>query len=216
MMYELVRGPLVWIAFAVFVFGGMARLISMALLARRDKVVYPTYDARFGLRSVLHWLLPLGTRSMRLHPVHTLVSFAFHACLLATPLLVRGHAVLWESSWGVSWWSLPPIAADVMTLVVIAGGLFFVVRRLVAPEVRNVTGLGDHLLVLLVISPFVTGIVAKMQWLDPEIMTTLHIACGVAWLAAIPFTRLSHMLWFVFTRSFMGSEFGAVRNARDW
>ena len=31
-----------------------------------------------------------------------------------------------------------------------------------------------------------------------------------------PVTWLSHMLWFVFTRAFMGSDFGAVRNARDW
>ncbi len=215
-MYELISGPLVWAAFAVFILGSLARLISMAALARKDKVVYPTWDARFGLRSVLHWVLPLGTRSMRLHPVHAVVSFAFHACLLATPLLARGHAVLWEQSWGVSWWSLPPLAADLMTLIVIGGGLFFFVRRLVAPEVRNVSTLGDHLLLLLVVSPFLTAFVAKQQWLDAQLTTALHIACGAAWLIAIPFTRLSHMLWFFFTRSFMGSEFGAVRNARDW
>jgi hypothetical protein len=35
-------------------------------------------------------------------------------------------------------------------------------------------------------------------------------------LAAIPFTRLSHALFFLFTRGYMGSEFGAVKNAKDW
>ncbi len=47
-------------------------------------------------------------------------------------------------------------------------------------------------------------------------MLILHIVTGASVLVAIPFTRLSHMLWFVFTRAYMGSEFGAVRNARDW
>ena len=181
-----------------------------------EKVVFPTYSARYGLRSVLRWMLPFGTRSMRLRPLHTAVSFAFHACLLLTPLLVRGHAVLWQESWGVQWWSLPPLASDAMTLAVVFGGVFFLLRRLLAPEVRNVTTARDHLLVLLVIAPFATGFVAHQQWLDPGVMTVLHIVCGAAWLIAIPFTRLSHMLWFIFTRSYMGSEFGAVRHARDW
>ena len=35
-------------------------------------------------------------------------------------------------------------------------------------------------------------------------------------LLAIPFTRLSHMLFSPFTRAYMGSEFGKVRMARDW
>ncbi len=215
-MYDLVRGPLVWLALSVFLLGVCWRLVAMALLARRDKVVYPTLSARHALRSLLHWVVPFANRSTRLRPLFTVVSFAFHVCLLATPLLVMGHAVLWEESWGVRWWSLPAGVADVMTLIVIIGGVFFSLRRLLAPEVRNVTTWRDHLLLLVVISPFLTGLAAHRQWLDPELGTVLHVACGTAWLIAIPFTRLSHMLWFVFTRAYMGSEFGAVRQARDW
>ncbi len=39
---------------------------------------------------------------------------------------------------------------------------------------------------------------------------------GELMLVAIPFTKLSHMLVFAFTRAYMGSEFGSVRNSRDW
>ena len=215
-MYELVRGPLVWLAFAVFFVGIAVRLVFMARLAQRDKGVFPTYSAKHGLRSILHWVVPFASRNTRLHPLFTVLSFAFHICLLLTPLFVMGHAVLWEQSWGLGWWSLPPAVADVMSLVVVFGGVFFVLRRLTAPEVRNVTSLSDYALVTLVVSPFLTGFIAHRQWLDPEVMTILHVVCGAAWLVAIPFTRLSHMLWFVFTRALMGSEFGAVRHARDW
>jgi hypothetical protein len=44
----------------------------------------------------------------------------------------------------------------------------------------------------------------------------MHILSGEVMLAAIPFTRLSHMLFFPFTRGYMGSEFGGVRHAKDW
>jgi len=215
-LMQILLGPLVWLGFAVFFLGSAYRLVSMALLARKERVVFPTFSARFGLRSVLHWLAPFGTVNMRIRPLFTVVSFAFHLCLVITPLLVMGHAVLWERSWGVRWWSLPPGLADVMTLVVVCGGLFLLLRRIAAPQVRNVSTWRDHLLVLLVISPFATGFVVHKQWLDPEWTTALHVLCGVAWLVAIPFTRLSHMFWWVFTRAFMGSEFGAVRKARDW
>jgi hypothetical protein len=103
-----------------------------------------------------------------------------------------------------------------MTLFVIVGCGFFVVRRLTAPEVRNVTTWSDIGLVLVVVAPFLTGFAAHQQWLEGRAMLLLHIVSGAIWLVAIPFTRLRHMLWFFPSRAYMGSEFGAVRNARDW
>jgi nitrate reductase gamma subunit len=208
--------PFVWLAFLALLGGTAYKIVTMGMLANKEKTVFPTMDAKHGARSIVHWLLPFGARNMRLRPVFTVVSFAFHACLLLTPLFVMGHAVLWQQSWGVSWWSLPPLAADLMSLVVVAGGLFFILRRISAPQVRYVTTWADYAIVILVISPFLTGFVAHQGWLPPALATALHIGSGVAWLIAIPFTRLAHMFWFVFSRAYMGSEFGAVRNARDW
>jgi nitrate reductase gamma subunit len=208
--------PFVWLAFVGLLGGTAFKIVQMGRLASREKTVFPTLDAKHGARSVLHWLLPFGTRNMRLRPFFTVVSFAFHACLLITPLFVMGHAVLWQQSWGISWWSLPAPVADFMSLVVVAGGLFFILRRIAAPQVRNVTTWSDYAIVLLVIAPFVTGFVAHQGWLPSKHAIALHIASGIAWLLAIPFTRLAHMFWFVFSRAYMGSEFGAVRNARDW
>jgi nitrate reductase gamma subunit len=215
-MYDFARGPLVWMAFAALLVGAVWKLGSRLALARKDKVVYSYFSAHYGFRSILHWIVPLGSRSMRLHPLFTIVSFGFHACLLLTPILAVGHAVLWRQAFGVSWWSLPAGLADAMTLVVIFGGLVFALRRATAPEVRNVTTAREYLLILLVVAPFVTGFIAHHQWLPYRAILTVHMVTGAIWIAAIPFTRLSHMLWFVFTRSYMGSEFGAVRRARDW
>lgn len=215
-MYEFVRGPLVWIAFIGFFGGLLYRIITMARLAKKDKVVYATFDAKYGLRSLVHWAIPFAGRNTRMRPVYTILSYAFHICVLVTPLFLMGHAVLWQESWGFRWWSLPEGVADVMTLVVIFACLFFIVRRLVRPEVRNVTYSSDFLLVLVVMAPFVTGFVAHQQWLPNKPMLIAHMISGALWLLLIPWTRLVHMIWFAFTRAYMGSEFGAVRHARDW
>ena len=127
-----------------------------------------------------------------------------------------GHAVLWEESWNISWASLSPHVADAMTFLVILGGVFFMGRRLFLPEVKNVTTWRDYVILLIVVGPFISGFIAHHQWLPYRAMIILHIVSGALWLIVIPFTRLSHMLWFVFTRAYMGSEFGSVRNARDW
>ncbi len=215
-MYEFIRGPLVLIAFAVLLIGSAVKLIYMARLADKEKSVFPTMSLKFGLRSIIHWAIPFGTRNERMHPYMTIVSFAFHVCLLVTPLLAMGHAVLWQESWGVRWWSLPAPVADGMTITVIVTFFFLFLRRLTAPEVRNVNKLKDYLLSLVVVAPFITGFIVHKQWLPAEPMLILHIVMGVLWLVAIPFTWLAHMIWFLFTRAFMGSEFGAVRNARDY
>ncbi len=215
-MYELVSGPLVWLAFIGLVGGTLYRLMSMGLLAKQEKTVFPTMSVKFGLRSLMHWMIPYNSLNMRAHPVMSAVSFAFHLCVLITPLFAMGHAVLWEEAWGISWWSLPPLATDVMTIVVIIGVTFFVLRRIAAPEVRNVSTWRDYAIALLVVSPFLTGFIAHQQWLPARTAVILHISTGVVWLVAIPFTRLAHVIWFVFTRAYMGSEFGAVRRSRDW
>jgi nitrate reductase gamma subunit len=106
--------------------------------------------------------------------------------------------------------------ADAMTLVVMGACLFFIVRRLLRPEVRNVSYPSDFLLALVVFLPFASGFVAHHQWLDYETTLVVHALSGALMLLLIPWTRLVHLLWFAFTRAFMGSEFGAVRHARDW
>jgi len=215
-MYDFVSGPLVWIAFIGFFSGVIYRIVTMARLARKDKVVFATFDAKYGLRSLLHWIVPFAGRNTRMHPFYTIVSYAFHVCVLVTPLFLMGHAVLWQESWGIRWWSMPQGVADVMTLVVISACLFFIVRRLIRPEVRNVSYPSDFLLALVVMAPFVTGFMAHQQWLPYRPMLIAHMISGALWLLLIPWTRLVHMIWFAFTRAYMGSEFGAVRHSRDW
>ena len=216
-LYRWATGPLVWLTFIVFIGGSLFRLVHLGLLVhRKEKFIYSYMSLKFGLRSILHWLTPFGTANWRLHPWLTIVTFSFHICLVLTPVFLLAHIVLWDEAWNISWWALPDGLAIVMTLVVIGGCLFFFIRRRVTPEVAYVTAASDYAILLLTAAPFVTGLIAYFQWFDVRLFTLLHVLAGEAMLIAVPFTRISHMLFAPLTRAYMGSEFGGIRHARDW
>jgi len=216
-LYNFVSGPLAWLAFIVFFGGSLYRLITLfVLINQKERFIYTYMSLKYGLRSILHWSTPFATENMRRHPLLTIVTFAFHICLLLTPIFLLAHVTMIDESWNISWWNLSEGTAEIMTVMVVACCVFFLIRRLVSPEVQYVTAASDYVILALVAAPFVTGFLAYYQWLDYQIVVILHILSGEILLVAIPFTRLSHMLFAPLTRAYMGSEFGGIRHARDW
>lgn len=215
-LYNLVRGPLVWIAFLVFIGGSIYKIREMILLAKKEKVVLPFINLKAALRSLLHWLIPFASRNWRIRWPITILTFLFHICLVFTPILLLSHNILVYESWGITWWTLPEGLADIMTLVVVITCIIFLLRRYFAPEVKFVTFSSDYLILAISFFPFLTGFLAYHQLLlQYKYMVILHMLFGEIMLIAIPFTRLGHMFYFFLTRSFMGSQF-ALWHSRDW
>jgi nitrate reductase gamma subunit len=208
---------MVWISLSVFLGGSVYQLMRLILLVnRKEKFIFTYMSWKYSMRSILHWITPFATKNWRLHPLLTIVTFSFHICLILAPVFLLSHIILWDESWSISWWSIPERLADFMTLVVIAGCIFFLVRRLKLPEVRFVTSASDYIILALVVAPFITGFLAYHQVFAYRVVLILHILTGEIMLIAIPFTRLIHMLFAPLTRAYMGSEFGGIRHARDW
>jgi nitrate reductase gamma subunit len=162
-LYSLVAGPLAWAAFILFFGGILLRLIHLVLLVNKsEKFIFSYMSLKYSLRSIAHWLVPFATVNWRKHPLLTVVTFAFHLCLLITPIFLLSHVVLWDEAWSLSWWTLPDAVADAMTVVVMAGSLYFLVRRLTRAEVQFVTDWTDYLLLAVVAAPFVTGFIASI------------------------------------------------------
>jgi nitrate reductase gamma subunit len=216
-MYNFVSGPLVWVAFILFIGGSLYRLISMVSLAKqKDAIVFEYFSFKYAFRSIFHWIIPFVAVNWKKNPWMTIVTFAFHICLILTPIFLLAHIILWKEAWDISWWWISDTWADVFTIVVILSIIFFWVRRMTQPEVKFLTTPSDFVILIIVAAPFVTGFWAYHQWPGHAVMGILHILAGEILLIAIPFTRLSHMLFFPFTRGYMGSEFGAVRKVKDW
>jgi nitrate reductase gamma subunit len=216
-IYDLAVGPFAWLALGVFVIGSLYRLATMYALAKKKDGPYLTYFTwRFSLRSILHWLTPYGSLGWQENPILTAVTFIFHICLILVPVFLMSHIVLWDQFKGISYAALPDGAADIMAVAVILACLFFIWRRVTEPTVRFVTSGHDWAVLILVLATFLTGFLSYHQIGGSLVMTTLHILCGEAMLIAIPFTRLSHMVFGFFTRAYIGSEFGGVRKVKDW
>jgi len=216
-VYAFVTGPLVWVSFIIFFGGSLYRFISMAILAKKkDPMVYAYWSPYYAFRSIFHWIIPFASTNWRKNPFFTIVTFAFHLCLLIVPIFLFAHVILWKQAWDVSWWFISDGGADFMTLVVIGGCIFFLVRRIIQPEVKYLTAPSDFIILAIVAAPFITGFWTHHQWIGYKVMGIAHILSGEIMLTTIPFTRLSHMIFFAFTRGYIGSEFGAIRHARDW
>ncbi|MYL83225.1 nitrate reductase [Desulfovibrio aerotolerans] len=216
-LFNLAVGPLAWLAFALFILGSAYRLMAMRALALKKDASFVAYISwPHALKSLAHWITPFGALGWRENPGVTVVTFAFHICLFLVPLFLMGHIALFDAFHGWSWPALPDTVADTLSIVVVAACLYFLWRRIAVPEVRFITRTHDWLVLALVGATFLTGVLAYHRIGDNLFMTTLHILCGEAMLVAIPFTRLSHMLFGFFSRGYIASEFGSVRHAKDW
>ena len=208
--YEFVRGPMAWAAFSVSIGATLLRLIILMGRAKRIQRMHPAKSLRGGFKSIARGLLPLGLGAMRQQPVLGAVTFVFHLCVLITPVFLLAHIVLVYESWQVQWFSLPDLAADAMTVIVIACTLYFAARRLLRAEVRAVTDFSDWALLIVVNGIFLTGLLAYHHWGPYRPLLITHILLGEALLLMIPFTKVMHMVLFFFTRGYLGAEYEIV------
>ncbi|MCA1743291.1 MAG: TmcC family electron transfer complex membrane anchor subunit [Desulfonatronovibrio sp.] len=216
-LYEFVAGPLAWFAWGIFILGCITRVAVLVITsANKDAVVINYFRFGYAVRSIAVWSIPFLPRNSRLHPVMTVVSFVFHICIIIVPLFALGHVVLWEESFGISFWHLPDRVTDIMTLIIFFSLAFFIGRRLLLKEVRYVSSANDFFILGLVFAPFATGYAAYHGWFDAQLIMILHILSAEILLISIPFTRLIHMVFAFFTRSYTASEFGGIRNVKDW
>ncbi|MDY0042183.1 MAG: hypothetical protein RBS57_17875 [Desulforhabdus sp.] len=216
-LYTFLIGPALWVALSIFTVGLICRIFYLYGLSReRDKVFYNHMDWNWAFRSIVHWLVPLGSASMRNQPFFSVAFILFHILLFGIPIFLSAHNILLEEWVGWSLWTLPDTVADSLTIAMMVIMAFLLLRRLARPEVRILTTAWDYTLLFLTFLPFLTGFLAYRQWGPYPLMLILHIIFGEVLLVIIPFSKLGHMILWFFSRSFIGFEMGAIRGARSW
>jgi nitrate reductase gamma subunit len=150
------------------------------------------------------------------HPVMARVSLVFHTLLFLVPLLLPAHNSLLSRALGASLPSLPAPLLDLLTLVFLVIGGFFLARRILVPRVRILSTLADYIILLLVAAPFITAFAAHHRWFDYHTLLMAHTFVGEVLIAAIPFTKLGHMPFLIFSRFFTASEYSLKTAGRRW
>ena len=222
-MYDLLRGPLVWVAFLIFLGGLVYQVIRFfALTGSKDPVFYGTALPQEGAgkkgttERVTEWVRSLRKTVWYSHTAVMGITTLFHACLIVTPFFVLGHNLLLDESWRFRLCSLSERATDVLTVIVFLCAAYFLIRRLFVARVRAITSAYDYGVLLITVAPFVTGFLAYHQWFDYRTVILLHILAGEVMLVTIPFTKLGHMLFLFLYRFLIGSEHSFSQGSRTW
>ena len=219
-MYDFIRGPLISIAFVIFILGLILQLVQFFKLTNKKEWVYPPLEIKPEKKTlkkfIMSCLVSLNGTLWKTDPLVTIVTSVFHVFLIGAPIFLLGHNILLDQSWGLSLWSLTESITDVLTLVVLICVAFFLARRLFLARVRAITTLYDYVILLIAVAPFLTGYFAYHQWFNYDTVMTLHILSGEAMLITIPFTKLGHMLFFFLYRFLIGNEYSFAKGARAW
>ena len=207
-MYDFIRGPLVWVAFLVFILGTVYQVYRFYQLSRpKDRYLLrvpfgkpPKDPEEAPDEPVLTWWQQMQLSVVGVNPTMVFVTTVFHLALVLTPFFVLGHNVLLDLAWHVSLPSLPEAVADGLTSLVIAGGIFFLLRRMLLARVRAISTAYDYVVLFIATAPFITGFLAYHHLFDYDTVIILHILAGEIMLMAVPFTKLVHMPYFFINR----------------
>ncbi len=193
---EWARGPAFRLALALLLLG-LLRHVLLTVIGVREAMRKAGDKVLPGKRiraAVLSWLFPvkrLGTRT-----VFSTASVIFHLGALLTPLFLLTHVVLVRESIGLSWPTLPPLGADLLTLAALLGLAVMLAIRVASRPVRVLSRFGDYALLVLTALPFLTGfLLAHPAWnpipFGPAML--LHVLSADLLMALIPFTKLVHI-----------------------
>ena len=222
-MYTIVLGPLVWISFSVFVLGSALQVWGFYRLSRKavQSPHVPSLPPQKKKTTTLLATITVFLRQAKftvlaIHPLTIAISTLFHVCLLVVPIFLLGHNELIELAFGVSLPSIPERVSDGLTVIVLICCAYFLGRRILLAHMRAITSLADYLVIGLAIVPFLSGFMAFHQIYDYRTVMIVHMLSGELMLMAIPFTKLTHMIFFFLNRFLIVNEHTIGNGSRVW
>ena len=212
---EFVRGPLFQAALLIFVAGMAYRLLRVVLLGwAPDRV--KSKGSKLGgaamafLKSVLIWpFIPWLKNTFTRNPVIYLAGGLFHLGLLVVIFLGTAHMLVWKSLLGFGWPTLPSPFVDALAVTAIIAMLGLALNRIVHPVLRLISGPAEWLNLLFVFLPMVSGyILTHHLFFRYEVAFSLHMLVVDFLLIWIPLSRISHFMFYFFSKAIYGAQFG--------
>ncbi|HOP60530.1 MAG TPA: hypothetical protein PKZ60_03860 [Candidatus Saccharicenans sp.] len=209
------RGPLFHFSLVIFIAGMIYRLVRIIFLGwEKDRVKSQGSKLSGVIISYLKGLIilpfiPWVRRTFKNNALTFIAGGIFHLSLFLVLIFGAAHILVWQSLFGVSWAPLPTPVVDWVAAAGIVSLIILLINRLTHPVLRLLTKLPAWINWTLVFLPFVTGyIMYHHLWFPYEVIFSLHLIFVCLLLIWIPFSRMSHFLFYFFSRTIHGARAG--------
>jgi len=212
---DFARGPFFYTALMVFVGGLAYRVIKVVSLGwSRDRApsagsktvgVAKSYAKGFIVWPFIPWV----KQTFAGNAVTLIAGGVFHLGLFAVIFLGAPHMLGWKSLLGIGWPTLPLPIIDWLAAAAIAAMVALAINRMANPLLRKLSGPAEALNWLFVFLPMVTGYLMTHHLLFRyETIYALHVLAVDVMLIWIPFSRISHFVFYFFSKTIHGAQFG--------
>jgi hypothetical protein len=201
---ELARGPLFRFTFVLMVLG-LARLVGLTVYnavrtyarAGDKRLLWPL------IRQRTLWALLPFLRLHRTRTVYGFISVIFHVGLISVPIFLFAHVYLWRLGLGISWPALPPVVADILTVLTIVAALGLFVGRVSSALSRALGRAPDYAWPWLLAIPFISGFLAAHPTWCPvpyNVVLLIHILSAELIFVLIPCSKIAHCVLIPFSQ----------------
>lgn len=228
---DIAEGPLFRFALALALLG-LARVLLLGAsdaiagyIKAGERADHRLFRRKVRLR-LLWWAFPT-VLLRRAGYIRTPGQFVYHAALSCISLVYRGgvilvptfmvaHVYLWERALGLTWPWFGARLSDALSALTIVTGLVLFLGRIYSPVLRAIEPPWAFLKPLIVLTPFVTGMLAMHPTYCPfdyHVMLLLHVLSAALVLALLPVARLLSSLHVPLTRILPEAAWSALPEA---
>jgi len=212
---EFARGPFFKVALLVFIAGMAYRIARIIMLGWTKDRVPPRGSKVEGaaisfLKGILIWpFIPWVKDTFKRNPIIYIAGGLFHLGLFVVLILGTAHMLVWKSLLGFGWATLPLPIVDWLAAVAIVAMIVLFIHRLTNPVMRLISGWPEWLNLLFVFLPMVTGyMMTHHLFFRYEVLFSLHMLSVNVMLIWIPISRISHFVFYFFSKAIHGADFG--------
>lgn len=214
---EFSRGPFFLAALLVFIVGMTYRLTRLLVLGQQRGHSWTRPNRVQGVgQSYLEGIfilpfIPSVKYILNGNIVTFLAGGLFHLGLFVVIFLSTPHMLAWKSLLGLGWPTLPTPIVDWLAAGAIVAMIALAINRLIHPVLKLLTSLPTWVNLAVVFLPMVTGyMMTHHLWLRYEVLYSLHMLTVDVLLIWIPMSRISHLMFYFFSRTIRGMEFSKV------